>query len=157
MTRLSTRTTFFHKKIFPVLWVGVLVFVTFSSARKNQSAGLSFLVAPGLLAACGFFLFKKLIWNLADAVYDCGDHLLVKLGRDEERVSLANIMNVNVTSFGSPRRITLKLHEPGKFGDEIVFMPTFGFTLNPFAKSEVAEDLIYRVDQARSTRARQFL
>jgi hypothetical protein len=43
---------------------------------------------------------------------------------------------------------------PGKFGDEIAFSPIRRFTLNPFARNEVAEDLMARVDQARMRRAR---
>jgi hypothetical protein len=52
----------------------------------------------------------------------------------------------------NPSRITLRLAERGRFGDEIVFSPVRTMTFNPFAKSAVAEDLIVRVDKARTQR-----
>ena len=62
-------------------------------------------------------------------------------------------MNVSASTMVNPPRVTLRLVQPGKFGSEVVFSPKTGFTLNPFAKSEVAEDLIERVDRARRYRA----
>jgi hypothetical protein len=78
---------------------------------------------------------------------------LIKNRREEDMIALSNIMNVNVTTYMNPPRITLRLVKPSKFGSEISFSPITGFKLNPFAKNEVAEDLIVRVDQARSRRA----
>jgi hypothetical protein len=49
--------------------------------------------------------------------------------------------------------VTLRLAKPGRFGDEIAFVPLSGFNLNPFATNRVAEDLIVRVDAARAKRA----
>jgi hypothetical protein len=110
-------------------------------------------VVPLFMAAFGFFLMKKLVWDLVDEVYDCGDFLLIRNRGEEDKVSLSNVMNVNASTHMNPPRITLRLVSPGKFGTEIPFSPLTGFTLNPFAKNKVAEDLIVRVDQARSKRA----
>jgi hypothetical protein len=96
---------------------------------------------------------KKLFWDLADEVYDCGDSLLIRNRGEEERVSLSNIMNVSISPVMNPPRVTLRLVTPSKFGNEVAFLPIVGFTLNPFAKNQVVEDLIVRVDQARSKRA----
>ena len=60
-------------------------------------------------------------------------------------------MNVSSTTFSNPPRITLRLVKQGKFGKEIAFQPA-GFSLNPFAKNPIAEDLIVRVDDARTRR-----
>jgi hypothetical protein len=49
----------------------------------------------------------------------------------------------------NPPRITLKLARPGRFGDEVVFLPQKPFSFNVFAKNPIAEDLILRVDAAR--------
>jgi len=83
----------------------------------------------------------------------CGDFLLVKNRGEEDRVTLSNVMNVSASTNMNPPQITLRLVKPGKFGTEIAFSPTAGFALNPFAKNQVAEDLIVRVDRARSKRA----
>jgi hypothetical protein len=89
-----------------------------------------------------------------DEVYDCGDSLLIRNRGKEERINLSNIINVNVSSNTNPRRITLRLDKPGRLGNEIAFSPeSRGFNINPFAKNEIGEDLIVRVDRARVTRA----
>ena len=110
-------------------------------------------MVPLIMGVFGFFLFRKLIWDLADDVYDCGDYLLVRKGGEEESVALSNIFNVSASLMLNPPRITLRLSEPGKFGKEIAFSPIKRFTLNPFAKDEVSEDLMLRVDRARARRA----
>ena len=157
MTKISSNSTFFYKKAFPVLWFGFMaacVGTTLLSGALNKDALflLPGLIIPCLLVGVGLFLFRKLLWNLADEVYDGGDFLLVRDRGEEDNVSLANIVNVNASMMINPPRITLRLARPGKFGTEISFSPKAGFTLNPFARNQVAEDLIVRVDQARSRR-----
>ena len=105
------------------------------------------------MAVFGYFIMKKLVWDLVDEVYDAGDYLLVKNRGNEAQVLLANIMNVSATTYMNPPRIVLRLREPSNFGSEIAFSPASRFTLNPFAKNLVAEDLIVRVDRARGNRA----
>ncbi len=113
-----------------------------------------FLVVPCIMGMFGYFVLKKLVWDLVDEVYDDQDFLLVRNHGEEERVALSNITNVSATSFMNPPRVALRLVEPGRFGAEITFTPVTGFTLNPFAKNPIVEDLIERVDKARTNRAR---
>lgn len=91
--------------------------------------------------------------DLADEVYDCGDSLLIRNRSKEDTIALSNIMNVSASTYMNPPRVTLRLVTPSKFGSEVAFSPIVGFTLNPFAKNRVTENLIVRVDQARSRRA----
>jgi hypothetical protein len=98
------------------------------------------LIGPCLIVVFGFFLMKKLVWNLVDEVYDCGDYLLVKNRGEEDRVLLSNIINIGASINMDPSRITLRLVKPGEFGGEISFSPTVSLSLNPFAKNKVAED-----------------
>ncbi|MDB5922568.1 MAG: hypothetical protein JWN13_1504 [Betaproteobacteria bacterium] len=153
MTKISSGLTFFNKKVFPALWFGFLAFflVTATLAGIVEKAPVS-VVIPVFMAVIGFFVMKKLVWNLADEVYDCGDFLLVRNRGEEDRVPLSNVMNVNASTYVNPPRITLKLVTPGRFGNEVAFSPIAGFRLNPFAKNKIAEDLIVRVDRARSKR-----
>lgn len=152
MTKIS-KNQFFMKKAFPAFWFGLLVFFCFIGVSTGAyKKDFMFLVVPAFMAVFGYFIMKKLVWDLADEVYDCGDHLLVRKGNDEERVPLSNIMNVSASVLVNPPRISLRLATPGKFGDEVSFSPVRPFTLNPFARNPVAEDLIVRVDKARSHR-----
>jgi hypothetical protein len=153
VTRLSSRRTFFVKRVFPVLWFGVLAFFVFIGVSTGAIAkDPTFLIIPILMSGIGLFVMKQLVWDLADEVFDCGHALLVKNRGEEELVPLSNIMNVNVSTYINPPRISLRLITPGKFGSEIAFSPITGFRLNPFAKNPVAEDLIVRVYQATSRR-----
>jgi hypothetical protein len=153
MKKISSKYLFFYKKVFPLLWFGFLAFsIAEMLMNGSYEKELIFLVGPCIMAVFGFFLMKKLVWDLADEVYDCGDSLLVRNRGVEERVSFSSIMNVSASTNMNPPRITLRLVKPGKLGAEISFSPTAPFNLNPFAKNPVAEDLIVRVDKARSTR-----
>ncbi len=152
MKRISSRQTFFIKRIFPVFWFGFIALFFTTVVVVPGRNFFPLLLIPVILAVFGFFLLKKLAWDLADEVYDCGDHLLVRKGRDEENIALSNIMNVSASVLLNPPRVTLKLVQPGKFGYEIAFTPIKAFTLNPLAKDQVSEDLMVRVDQARSKR-----
>lgn len=150
MRRISSSFTVFNKKIFPALWFGFLGFFLVTTTLTGVvGEDLMFLVVPVSMAVFGFFLMKKLVWDLADEVYDGGDFLLVRNRGEEDRIPLSNIMNVSVSTYMNPPRVALRLANPSRFGNEIVFSPIAGFTLNPFARNQVAEDLIVRVDQAR--------
>lgn len=156
MTRISSSLTIWYKRAFPIFWFGFLaVFIAVPLLSGVSEKFLMVLVVPCILAVFGFFLMKNLIWDLVDEVYDDQDFLLIKNHGTEERVALADVMNVSATTFMNPPRTTLRLVDPGKFGNEIAFMPAYEFTFNPFAKNQVAEDLMLRVDKARASRAAQ--
>ncbi len=155
MTRISSKYLFLTKKGFPLLWFGFLAFfIAESVAYKAYEEDVVFIVMPILMTVVGFLVMKKMVWDLVDEVHDGGDFLVVRNRGVEDRVFLSNIMNVNASMYMNPKRITLRLAKPGKFGNEISFSPASSFSFNPFAKNRVAEDLIVRVDAARAKRAR---
>lgn len=149
MTKISSNM-FLIKRGFTLLWFGGLAFFLMDALndRIYEKAPLVIVVIC-LMAVFGFFFFKKQLWNLADEVYDCGDFLLVKNRGKEDKVALSNIMNVNFT-VQSPPKITLSLVKTGKFGTEILFSPISQIIFSKSAKNQVAEDLIVRVNQAKS-------
>jgi len=154
MKRISSKQTFYVKKILPV----ILFAVAFAPMLVVYSETGSFhpgTVAPAILIAIFLaFIYPKLVWGLADEVYDGGDYLLVKRGDLEDRVALSDVMNVSASMMVNPPRITLRLARPSKFGNEVMFSPIRPATLNPFARNAVADDLIVRADAARVKRAR---
>jgi hypothetical protein len=154
MKKISSGWITFYKRMFPLLWFGGLASFAVSGVTRGAVAEGEWMVVamPFLMAAFGFVLMKKVIWDLADEVEDYGASLLVRKSGEEERISLSNIMNVNASTNMSPQRITLRLARPGRFGTEVAFMPPMWFSFNPFAKNPVAEDLIVRVDRARRER-----
>ena len=130
-----------------------MFFIATAFATGAAKQSVIVIVVPCFMAVIGALVMKKLVWDLADEVYDFGEHLVVKNGGVEEVIKLADVMNVSIQTNMNPPRITLRLVRPSRFGEEVTFSPIRPFTLNPFAKNEVAEDLIRRVDSARSRRA----
>src|SRR5665213_492772 len=150
MQRISSRSTFLYKRIFPLFWFGFLVlFIILPMFGKRPEGGfpVMFFVTPVVMAGFGYFLLRKLIFDLADEVSDAGDSLIVRFGSEQERVPLSEIMNVSYTYMTSPSRVTLTVRNPGRFGKEISFCPPQ--RLLPFAKSPIVTNLIERIDAAR--------
>jgi len=151
MKKISTPYIASIKILFPVLWFGIVggaILVLWSNgvAAKDPSA----LFIPVMMLLGGIFFMRVYAAPLADEVYDCGDHLLVRKDRQEERVPLADIINVNANLAVKPARITLTLARPGRFGAEVSFAPPPQFNLSPFARSGIADELIARINAART-------
>jgi hypothetical protein len=155
MQTISSSNTFLIKKVLPAIWFAIVCFGGIVTALSGVVANQPMvLVGPVLMLVLGFFLFRKLIWDMADEVRDGGDYLLVRRGDVEERVPLSNVMNVSLSQFTNPRRLTLRLRSAGKFGDEVVFIPASSFRFSPLARNPVAEDLMRRVDSLRHPETR---
>jgi hypothetical protein len=154
MRRISSRMTFFYKRLFPVFWFGFLaLFVTlpFIFGRHQSAPPPPFFIIPAILAVFGFFIMKKLVFDLVDEVWEDGDTLLVRNRGQEERIALSDIKNVNYSIYVNPPRVALLLRRHTVFGDEISFGAPIRFI--PFATSPIINDLIERVDAARQHRA----
>jgi hypothetical protein len=150
MQQISSRSLYLYKRVFPAFWFGILALILLGPLLGNAPRPpIPFFLGPLVMGVFGYVLMKKLVWDLADQVFDCGDHLLVKHRGVEESVPLGNIMNVSASMFMRPPRVTLKLVNPGKFGSEISFSPVTPFSLNPFASNTVVNDLITRAYKAR--------
>ena len=150
MRLVSSKMTFFNKRVFPAIWFGFLIVFTglylFFGAGRDAASSFPFLVVPAFMI--GYFIIRKLIVDLVDEVWDDGDALVVKNRDQEQRIALSDIKNVIYSPFINPPRVTLSLRRPTIFGDEI----TFGapVRLVPFSTSPVITDLIERIDPARS-------
>jgi len=151
MKNLLSKATFFYKRIFPVFWFGFLgVFLCvglFTNASGNGPS-LMFLVVPIGMAVFGYFIMKKLVWDLIDEVYDEGTRLLFRNGGKEVRVSLKEIKNVSYSTMTNPQRVTLSTRYKTDLGDELTFSPPASWV--PFKKNADIERLIDRIDDARS-------
>jgi hypothetical protein len=150
MKRISSRQTFFIKRIFPAIWFGVLVLVLVVSiaapaARKGLLPGMLFV--PLIMAVFGFVIMKKLVFDLADEVWDDGDALVVKSKGWEERIDLANIINVSSSTMTNPPRVTLTLRDPCHLGKEITFFPQKGPGF--FGRPIIAAQLVERIEEKR--------
>jgi len=154
MQKISSKKTFFYKKIFPLLWFGIIAMVTAMMLflpPKKAAFPLPFLVAPLFMMGVGYFFMKKIVFDLMDEVYDDGDKLIVKMGETEDSIALSNVINVTYSIALNPPRIVLMLRTPCRFGKKVAFCPpsnwddmkSLGFN------NTLAEQLITRVDTAR--------
>ncbi len=149
--RISSRQTFFVKRVFPVLWFGMVVLslaAGLAGARAGKAVPAPVFIVPLVLFVVGYAVMRRLVHDLADEVFDEGDALRVRFGSDEERIALADIINVGYTQFVNPPRITLTLRQPGRFGREVSFSPPQSF-FAPFVRNRLASELIERVEAAR--------
>jgi hypothetical protein len=154
MRPVSSKMTFFYKRVFPVIWFGFLTlfiaFGVFSTSRGSQYLIIPFLIVPLLMAVFGYWIMKKVVFNLADAVLDAGNALVVRSGGQEERIALSDIKNVNYSPYMSPPQVTLSVRRHTVFGDTVSFCAPV--SIAPFWSSPVIHDLIDRVDAARRKR-----
>jgi len=151
MRRISSKWTFFYKRISPVIFFGFLVvfigIALLANLRSNSALdNIPFLIVAIVMTVV-FFISKKLIFDLVDEVWEDGETLVVRNSGQEQRIALADIKNVNYSPLISPPRVTLSLRRPTVFGDEVTFCAPVRMV--PLAPSPVINDLIERVDRAR--------
>jgi hypothetical protein len=151
MKTISASGTFFYKRIFPTFWFGFLAIFLLTGLGSGIAAkSPMFLVIPLVMAVFGFVIMKKLLFDLADEVFDAGDHLVIHKSGRELHVRIADIINVSTSLMQNPPRVTLRLASPTELGSEIPFMVKRDSAWNPFNFSNtITDDLIRRVDAAR--------
>lgn len=150
MRRISSRDTFFFKRIFPIIVSGIFIFVFadyFIGVIRGQDKGppvwFMILMAP-FTAIISYGAIKKVALELVDEVFDEGDSLLVRNKGQEERISLSDISSVSYMA----SRVTLALRKSSIFGAEIAFLPKTGFAT--FIKSAEMKDLIKKIEAQRA-------
>jgi hypothetical protein len=151
--RISAGKTWFYKRVFPVIFIGIIVLclgLVIATARRGSGLPLPALVVPLFALGIAWFVVRRLVSDLADEVWDEGDALRVRFGHDEERIELANIANVGYTLMVNPARVTLTLRNPGRFGKDVTFCPLQQGFFRPLTRANpLVSELIERVDAAR--------
>jgi hypothetical protein len=150
MKKLSSKSTFFYKRIFPAIWFGFLAFfilLGLFADRKDSSADIMIFVGPVFMAVIGYFLMKYLVFDLVDEVYEEGSSLVFKKNGKTVLVNLTDIKNVSYSVLVNPPRVTLSLRCKTEFGDELSFSPPA--SLIPFKRNQEILELIDRIDRAR--------
>ena len=146
MKKISSDSTFFLKRVFPIVWYGVLgIFAVIILLGIVTSGEVEFelLLIPSIIAVLGYVVMKFLVFDLADEVWDDTDSLFVKCNGIEERIPLSNIKDVSYLA-AKPPRITLSLREPGQLGADITFSPPGDY--NRWKESPIVGELRQRID-----------
>ena len=123
MRQISSRFTFWHKRIFPIFWFGFWALWTCIVASwVVKSRGPVFiLLVPVAIPLFGYLLMRRMIFPLADEVFLDGDDVIVRKDGMEARFPVRQIINVDSSIMANPARITLTLREPCELGREIIF------------------------------------
>jgi hypothetical protein len=152
---ISSRLTFFYKRVLPVIVFGVfglVAIVALSAQRSSPGPGVFIVLHMGFMATIGFLVMKKLVFDLVDEVWDEGSALLIKNKGQQVRVELSAIVNVGHSMFANPARVTLLVRHGTPLGDELAFLPPTQLIRS--ARNPLVEELIQRVDAARMKAAR---
>jgi hypothetical protein len=150
MRRISSRNTFYVKRIVPIIMVGFLILVLgdyFIGIIRGQDKGLPvwFMILMVPFSAIIFYCaINKVALDLVDEVFDEGDSLLIRNKGQEARISLSDILSVSYMA----SQVTLTLKKSSIFGAEIAFLPKTGFAT--FMKSTEMKDLIRKVEAQRA-------
>jgi hypothetical protein len=151
MKRISSSWTFYYKRVFPAIWFGfLLLFITLpllGIRGASPRPPVPFFIVPIVMMIFGYLFMRKLVFDLADQVWDQGESLLVRNRGEEQRIAFTDIKNVNYTPFMHPARVVLSLRRTTVFGDQIAFCAPMRFV--PFSSSPAITDLINRIDDAR--------
>jgi len=151
MKKISSRSTFFNKRIFPVIWfvtLGIFILIVLTGGSSHGSLMMPPIIILLIMVIFGYFFMKKLVFDLMDEVFDDGIGCLLVRNKDiEEKIDYRSIKNVNYTVMTNPHRVTLSLRTPCKFGNEVSFIPEMSWM--PFRKNKDIIELIDKVDKLR--------
>src|SRR5262245_38419012 len=109
MQRISSKTTFFYKRVFPIYVIGfqllVVTLVSWANWNSRNPVPLPVFLITAFIGVFFFFVLKKLIYDLVDEVWDAGDMLVVRNQGREDRILLSDIINVSYSQFVNPQRV----------------------------------------------------
>lgn len=150
MKKITSRSTFFSKKVFPTVLFAfpTVVVIKLLFFNDGHSPEIIPLAATILAMVFCYLVMRKLVFDLIDEVYDEGDSLLFKNAGKEFRVSLRDIKNVSYLHMCSPPKVTLSIRYETELGSELTFCAPIHFIPE---RDSVIEDLINRIDRARDT------
>src|SRR5262245_21238702 len=131
MRRISSRATFWYKRVFLICDVGflllfvvaILVFVV----QVGETPPAPFVLIPLAIVVTGYVMHKLLVSDLVDEVLDDGDALVIKNGERQQRVLLSDIREVDYSLLVNPPRVTLTIDRLGPFGHTVTFCAPLRF------------------------------
>jgi hypothetical protein len=137
----------------PALAIVVVSLWAMGTAVLDPSVPLTFAyhwwTVVGLAAASAFHYFTA--WQLADAVFDCGDYLLIRRGSTSMRVPLQDIRDVRLglrLGRNHSQEIILKLKQQTALSQEVRFLPATSRLPPEYTRVGLFHHLRLRVERA---------
>ena len=142
----------FWKWIEPIAAVAFLSsFIVYELLEKGFQVNNPRLLVPYALLVWSIFLYIMLVSGLVSYVYDSDKYLIVKNGKVKDRVMYSDIKEVEYFPRQAPRKVTLHLMQPSKFGKNISFSPYSPFDEFFSERNTVVETLIEKVEKSKLT------
>jgi hypothetical protein len=144
--QLSARHMWVVKRLIPAFTVGLIAWLTwldFTQPPKYTRIYLGPIL--GVAGALGWYFQLR---PVADRVMDEGDALVIQRGGIEERILLADILEVTWGG-GGTRRVKLMLRKRGRLGEAVLFNTEWA-DWRSTGTSRIAADLEARARRART-------
>jgi len=113
-------------------------------SRRSPNVPLVAFLVPALMMGLGYFLFRKLLSDLMDEVWDNGSELIVVNDGHVEHVTLSNIINVSYMGLSNPKRVTLSLRHASRWGAKLAFSPPMNYSFAYLTEHPLVDDLVHR-------------
>ena len=139
MKRLSNEPVPEHKPIIGKLFFGTIALVVLAIAYYSPTAGIVLAVQASIGTA--FYILWGIQGRKVEAVFDCGDALLVRDGPREQKIPLSNIASVKLISRRSPF-VRVTFHQKCTFGWRIDFFVDSEAVSNPRSYLRESDDII---------------
>lgn len=144
---LSSRLTYFYKRVFPVVWILTFSAGTFFLWIYNYEGTSSFKWFV-LVCLLGGSIFLRWFSVRLKVVSLQGEQIVVSDYRSKETISLRQIEEVTETRIWNPKLIKLRLNRPGRWGDEIVFIAPIRFQFI-FSNHPLVKELRHMIQTTR--------
>ena len=155
MIKISSQSTYFNKRILPILslaffvaFTAPFIFQTLTGDIPRDKAVFVFIfIFFGGVA--GLFLYLYLFHPLLDEVYYDNKSLLVKNGKTELVIPFDEVQDIAYSANSRPPRVIITLYEFNQFGIELYFLPPT--SLFPLEKTPEVEDLLITFKNYKSS------
>jgi hypothetical protein len=152
---ISSGLTIFIKWGAPLLMAATVAFAVLSVATAPKPFAAADFVWPAVLVLAFLAFHLLTAARLADAVFDCGDHLFVRKGSRAVRVPLATVRKVSeglVLARATPQ-VVVDLEEPNELGHSFTFLAARHGLAGGYARVGMVAHLRLRAERARTKNA----
>ncbi len=156
MIRINSRLTFFHKRVFPLWPIALLVLITVLMLpeipkiwTESKFENLLIFIPHVLYVLAMPAYYNTVVFPLMDEVYEDTDHLVVKIGKVEEKIYFKDILDItfNVRTFREFYTIQIEL-ENSKLGTTIRFIPKFWVSYRPETPPVIFNHLLTKLKKS---------
>lgn len=131
----------------------VVILVIFLFTSIDFITGRGNILAPAVVLGFGVLAgvsVNILIFSLADEVFDAGNYLKIRRGKNVGIFKLSEIEKIEEKSFSRPAKASIIFLEEGIFGGKIEFIPLNAGSVIPI-KSDLLAELNIRIENSKNS------